>query len=289
MSNYFDKKTSFLEPIVTEYGSGMVMTNVTKTTKTKFVNIDTRFYPQVKSNFTIDLPERISEVTSLTVAHIEVPINFFNISTSLGNNRCIVTDTSTSTLEYITLNDGLYNSSNKFTTSHFTLNSSINITIANNVTSLTNTSTTSTYSINFLNNSSDARSQLGWLLGFRQHAYTLLPGKTITSETFIDYNPIRYIYLIVDEHCNTTATGFLAPLYTSLLNKKILARITLDTNHLFGSILFGNKYNSILCSDIRKYQKTNILRLTTEMVDEWGRHLHFNGLDFSFLLKLEHE
>ena len=43
MSNYFDNKDNFLEPNVTQYGSHMVMTNVHKSSKTKYINIDTRF------------------------------------------------------------------------------------------------------------------------------------------------------------------------------------------------------------------------------------------------------
>ena len=99
MSKYFDNKTSFLEPKVTEYGSSMVMTNVNKITRMKHINIDTRFYTQVKSNFSIDLPERIIDVTSLKVAQIEIPINFFNISTSLGNNQFLLTNLTTSSTE----------------------------------------------------------------------------------------------------------------------------------------------------------------------------------------------
>ena len=39
MSQYFDKSDLFLDPKVKQYGSHMVMSNVHKPTKTKYVNI----------------------------------------------------------------------------------------------------------------------------------------------------------------------------------------------------------------------------------------------------------
>ena len=39
-TQYFDNKTAFLEPTVTQYGSRMVMTNVTKPKKIKYINGD---------------------------------------------------------------------------------------------------------------------------------------------------------------------------------------------------------------------------------------------------------
>ena len=43
MSKYFDQTNMFLEPDVTQHGSHMVMTNVVKPTKTKYLTLDTRF------------------------------------------------------------------------------------------------------------------------------------------------------------------------------------------------------------------------------------------------------
>ena len=50
MSNYFDNKELFLEPKVKQYGSHMVMSNVYKNTKVKYVNIDTKFRDEYNYN-----------------------------------------------------------------------------------------------------------------------------------------------------------------------------------------------------------------------------------------------
>ena len=90
MSQYFDKNNLFLEPKVKQYGSHMVMTNVHKPLKTKYINLDTRFSDDYNdssaTNYNLTLPERINEIKSITVTNMELPMSFYNISSSLGNN-----------------------------------------------------------------------------------------------------------------------------------------------------------------------------------------------------------
>ena len=90
MSQYFDKNNLFLEPKVKQYGSHMVMTNVHKPLKTKYISLDTRFSDDYNdsssTNYNLTLPERINEIKSITVTNIELPMSFYNISSSLGNN-----------------------------------------------------------------------------------------------------------------------------------------------------------------------------------------------------------
>ena len=81
MSQYFDQKNAmFMEPTVTQYGSHMVMTNVSKPTKKQYINIDTRFrddYDPIRpANYNISLPERILEVKTVRVMSVEIPISF---------------------------------------------------------------------------------------------------------------------------------------------------------------------------------------------------------------------
>jgi len=96
MSQYFDKSELFLEPKVKQYGSHMVMSNVHKPTKTKYVNVDTKFSDEYNdfsvANYNITLPERINDVKSLTVTNLELPMSFYNISSALGNNSFQITN-----------------------------------------------------------------------------------------------------------------------------------------------------------------------------------------------------
>jgi hypothetical protein len=112
MSNYFDNKDLFLEPKVSQYGSHMVMTNVYKSSKTKYINIDTRFRDEYNYtetvNYNITLPERINDVKKLRVKSVELPITFYNISSTLGNNYFKLTQVNSQKSAVITLDDGEY-------------------------------------------------------------------------------------------------------------------------------------------------------------------------------------
>lgn len=120
MSQYFDKNNMFLDPKVKQYGSHMVMSNVNKPTKTKYVNVDTKFSDEYNNfsvaNYNITLPERINDVKSLTVATMELPMSFYNISSALGNNSFQITNLEVlTTLPYLTqLSTGSINSDNQF-------------------------------------------------------------------------------------------------------------------------------------------------------------------------------
>ena len=68
MNSYFDQKELFLGPQVNQYGSHMIMTDVKKEKKTKYVNLDTRFRDEYNENFNINynitLDEKIQDVES---------------------------------------------------------------------------------------------------------------------------------------------------------------------------------------------------------------------------------
>ena len=100
----------FLEPKTTQYGSHMVMTNVSKQLKTKFINIDTRFRDEYNylqtANYNITLPQRISDVSKMTLVSIEIPMSFYNISANIGNNCFNFTENGTT--RTITIPDNNY-------------------------------------------------------------------------------------------------------------------------------------------------------------------------------------
>jgi len=120
MSQYFDKSELFLEPKVKQYGSHMVMSNVHKPNKTKYVNVDTKFSDEYNNftvaNYNITLPERINDVKTITVTNMELPMSFYNISSALGNNSFQITNLEVdNTLPYLTqLSTGTINADNKF-------------------------------------------------------------------------------------------------------------------------------------------------------------------------------
>ena len=149
MSNYFDQKTSFMEPIVTQYGSRMVMTNVVKSKIKRYINFDTRFSDNTETEFTFQLPERITNVTQIKIAQIEIPVSFYNISSVLQNNFFVLKNVTTNTLFQIIIPDGNY-TQETFVVKLQSLLTNLTFTIdSNNICSFTNLSTSSSFIVEF--------------------------------------------------------------------------------------------------------------------------------------------
>ena len=314
----------FLAPKTTQYGSHMVMSNVSKPTKTKYINIDTKFRDEYNylqtTDYNITLPERISDVKNLTVSAIELPVTFYNISSSMGNNCFQITDPSNNNAVHLVIvPDGQYNSTSLAAALNAQFNSFINyITetepnegdlrylVSGNYSQFYSNS--ATFIIDFTVNDKgfpdkyNFRYKLGWLLGFRNPTYTIIGTPTnggtgpygqlvYTSEQFIDLTWPRYLYLAIEEYNKGNQNSFISPIASSVINKNIVARISLDNaSHGYGTILPVNKLNGLLVSDKRSYTgKIDLLKLNVKLLSETGNVISLNGYDFSFCLEVEHE
>ncbi len=287
----------------------MLMTNVHKSTKTKYINIDTRFrdeynYSQL-ANYNITIPERVCNVKSMKAVCAEIPISFYNISLALGNSFFKITDT-TNANKIITIPDGQYSTQSQLIAAITTqLNENYsNLSCPLNTTSISTTFTALNSKIITLNFAVNAdgtndkynfKTKLGWLLGFRNPTYIINATTPITyvkSEALIDTNGPRYLYLAIDEFSKGNQSSFIPPLFSSLVNKNIIARIALDKSngHGFGQILPVNNYNGLLTSDLRNYTgKIDLLKLNIQLLNENGNAVNLNGMDFSFCLEIVHE
>ena len=229
-------------------------------------------------------------------------MSFYNISKELGNNYFSIVDNVSGVITTITVTDGQYTST--------TLSNEINFDLSNNgfdgIVSYSGSSETGfsyfsaasgNYSVVFNLDSqnnfekNNFKSKLGWLLGFRNVSYTITTGNSATSEAFIDLNTPKYLYLVVDEHSSGKQNSFVAPLANSTIQKNILARISVDyQTYPFRSNLIANLTGGLLTTDVRSYTgKTDIQRLVIQLINENGKLMNLNGLDFSFCLQLEHE
>jgi hypothetical protein len=301
MSSYFDNKDLFLEPKTTQYGSHMVTTNVHKPSKHKLINIDTRFredYSQLDPvKYNILLPERITDVQSIQVTNIEIPMFLYNISTSLENNCFLVTKRGTSIQRAILIPDGQYTLAllqAALTTAlaPFT-DVGLSVTTTGNKCVF---SSGNNLALNFVVDVSgnprraETKSTLGWILGFRKASYSF-NNTSLTAEGLIDLTGPRYVYLAVDEFTRGNQSSFVSPLQKSLINKNIIARIALDSmKYPYGTIMTANQMTGALISDKRSYTgKIDLLKLNVQLLDEYGRNLNLNAMDFSFCLDVIHE
>ena len=304
MSQYFDNKELFLGASSQQYGSHMVMTNVAKESKMKFINIDTRckddYESVTDSNHNITLPERYTEVRNISVMNAEIPLTYYNISSALGNNAFSANVNGTTTL--VIVPDGEYTEAT-LKTEIDSGTSDLTIVIAKTSLIEHTADITTKLIIDFSVddkgnlNRFGFKSSLGWLLGFRSPTYTfegtMLTAYNISglkSVGIVDLHGPRYLYLVIDEYTSSgNQSSFVSPLPNSLINKNILARISTPTQS-FGSILHANLANGYLMSDVRSYTgKVDIQKLNVQLVNEFGKVINLNGGDFSFCLKIQHE
>jgi hypothetical protein len=279
------------------------------------INIDTRFrenyYTTVSSNFHVDLPLRLTGVVSLQLSALELPNTFYVISQVFGNNFFVLEISGEEPL-IVTIPDGNYdylglqNYINNFLADASGSYSDIRFLADANTPAgsgpqggsgkmiVGSTSGTLNFSINFLTDrygNEDRQTplplKLGWLMGFRDGYYEnteITTASTYVSEGVINLLGPRYIYMVVDDFNNSVLDGFYGAFTSSILNKNILARISLQ-----GSVFnYLSKDNMNLITTPRQYfGPVDIQKLQIQLLDEYGRILNLNNMDYSFCLTFQ--
>ena len=280
----------------------------------KVLTIDTRFrenyYATQSTNFNFFLPINFNDVVQMQLASFEIPTSYYAISKQLGNNffSLIVNDVST----VIEIESGNYTSADIISAINYQISlkqglfSNIVFSLNLQVSSFGdhgprgNTGSGKTYigliygctsvtsiSLNFQldrTGENDLKTPLplkfGWLLGFRNGQY--INNLNYLSEGVLDISGPKYLYLAVDDYNNNVNNNHYSAFNASLLNKNILSRITLNTPTY--NILETN--NSLCCIPREYFGPVNIKNLGIQLLDEYGRIIDLNNMDYSFTLVL---
>ena len=302
MSSYY---YDVLEPSVQQQGSHMVMKGVSKPLKEKIVNIDTKYRTDYdyKSYASANMVfgEKLSEVRSMEVVSIDIPMTFYNIFENndcqqTGNNYLRIKNGGTSKILTLTPN---YYTNASFVTEintqlqNVSLSADISYSVVNNKSFFK--SKTTTYSlatnVDMCGNVYEMNNQnnLGWVLGFRDTSYNLTTAG-LTSECNLNLRNPRHLFLALNEFSQGNSNSFVSPLEKTNQNKNIIAKICIPSTATFGDTLCVNKANGLLVSEVRKYlEKVNIQRMNLQLLDDAGRVINLNGADFSVCLRLVHE
>jgi len=293
-----------------EFYSGII-NPIKKRTIKKVLNIDTRFrdnyYSSSSSNFNITLPINFTNVLQMQLNAIELPTTVYTISKQYGNNFfTIIVD---GNQQVVTIPDGNYDRTtimnainNELTNlggSIASISFTCNYTVS--TTGVTGSGQTlvgfninpipigSTLELNFQfdrfgvdDRNTPLPLKLGWILGFRNGNY--INNLNYVSEGIVDLTGPKYCYLVVDDYNNNVVNSFYSAFNSSLLNKNILARVAmLGTSQL--SILDQNNLSNITVP--REYfGPINIQNINIQLLDEYGRILDLNNMDYSFCLTL---
>jgi hypothetical protein len=314
--------TFIIEKPVTPYGQSQpseffqgTINPLNKRTLRQNINIDTRFrenyYTTMATNFHLDLPMRLTQVVSLQLSALEMPTTFYAVSGVFGNNFFVIQIDGQDPL-VVTVPDGNYNYLslqtyiNQFLSTQ-TLNvayqtiqflSDINTPggtgsggTGKMVVAYDSTATPPliNFSISFQTDrygNEDRQTplplKLGWLMGFRAGYYE--NNTAYVSEGVIDLTGPKYIYLVIDDFNNSVNDGFYGAFTSSILNKNILARISLQ-----GSVFSTfTQNNLLLVTTSRQYfGPVDIQKIQVQLLDEYGRILNLNNMDYSFCLTFQ--
>ena len=294
----------YLSSFPSEFFPG-VINPLKKRTIKKNLNIDTRFrdnyYNSPSTNFNLILPINMDNVLQMQLNAIELPTTFYVISKQYGNNffQINVNDNTTiiniqdgnysptSIMTYI--NTQLSNAGNPYSYVSFNINifdpqtgSAQTVISPNGTGAVTKLEVYYNLSKNgFDDNNTPLPLKFGWLLGFRNGIYS--GNLNYVSEGVIDITGPKYLYLVIDDYNNNVNNSFYSAFNSSILNKNILARISMQSGPF--NILEQNNLN-IVTNPREYFGPVNIQNMNIQLLDEYGRIVNLNNMDYSFCLSL---
>lgn len=295
-------KSAFANSYPSEFYPGVINPLKKRTTRQN-LNIDTRFrdnyYGSSSSNFHFDLPIKFSDVMQVQLSAFEMPFTYYNISKQMGNNFFSITlDSSPNVPVIITVPDGNYTPAALVAyLNNFVIATSIsgiqfiyNIDASGNGSGQLVVGTTGagigTFTLTFnsdiygnLDTINPLPLKLGWMLGFRNGSYS--GTNNYVGEGLVDLAGQKYLYLVVDDYNNNVNNSFYSAFNSSILNKNILARISFQPSP-FGSVAQNNL--ALITTPRQYFGPVDIQKLKIQLLDEYGRVIEMNNMDYSFCL-----
>jgi hypothetical protein len=300
------KDKPYLSSFPSEFFPG-VINPIKKRTVKKNLNIDSRFrenyFNSVSTNFNFTLPTNFNDVIQMQLSAIELPTTYYVVSKQFGNNFFNITVNTLTTV--INIPDGNYDQN--------TIMDAINNQLLlagtpfnkiNFIVNLTNKTTgscqtlvgflndvdlsNSTFELNFQADKTgiDDRNtplplKFGWILGFRNGIY--VNNLNYVSEGVVDISGPKYLFLVVDDYNNNVNNNFYSAFNSSILNKNILARVSLQSNAFSN---FEQNNLNIITTPREYFGPVNIQTINIQLLDEYGRIVDLNNMDFSFCVTL---
>ena len=322
-SNFLIQKpnTPFSQSFPSEFYPGTI-NPLKKRSLRQYLNIDTRFrdnyYSTSSTNFHLDLPIKFSDITTMQLTAFEIPNSYYYISDKLGNNFFTITIEDTGVSEVFFIPNGNYTAAgivnylNHYVSASasgplggvagfqdlvFSENTDVGTGTggigsgsAQMVVGIQNGAALFNFTLNFQANSfgeEDTSTPLplkfGWLIGFRNGIYT--SNSSYVSEAVIDLKGFKYMFLVVDDYNNNVNNSFYSAFNSSVLNKNILARISLQNTSFFDTAAQNNL--SLVTTARQYFGPVDIQKLGIQLLDEYGRVVDLNNMDFSFCLTLQ--
>lgn len=315
---------TFLYTDNSEYYDGKI-NPLNKRIITNYLLIDSKFRENYEtttsSNFMVNLPTKLTHVVSMQLSSFEIPVTFYGISATYGNNvfQIVVNytnnDVETSETKTIVVPDGNYNpfvfiqTINNLISARDDNGYLVNVEdifgyIVASVdltddysgnghvtfeTSGSKANLITSFELKFIKpfNCNDTKlplsSRIGYNFGFTKEEY--IGEKKYISEMIIEPATIRYFYLSIDDYNNNVNNQFI-PVYknSTTLNSSIIAKISVKGSYF--SLIMENDLN--ITTEPRVYfGPVNLQKMTITLLDDHGRILDMTQGNFSFTLLIK--
>ena len=270
----------------------------------KSINIDTRFrenyYHTQSTDVHITLPIKYTNVIQISMAALELPKTYFAVSHHLGNSNFTIEDDDENS-HHFTIPDGNYTA---FEIAQACTSVANGLDITFSIDPITGRTLVqhddpADFKLKFDVNqtgveddSEPIQLKLGWILGFRLAQYK--DNDEYVSEGICDPSGPRYIFLVVDDYNNNVNNYFSSAFASSLLSPNILARIDTSAADVTNDPLqptiniIHRSYVSTSLNTTRNYfGPIDIQKLHIQLLDEYGRVLNLNNMDYSVVLRFD--
>jgi len=290
----------------------------------KYITIDSRFRDNTctkSSDFSIQLPTTMNKVVSMQLTALEMPITFYGISASYGNNylyltasQQTVTDGPITSYEIVVIvPDGNYTAADLIGTINGLLgaqNNTVNPSLTTDIFSCVQLTlditekgsgsgkvtltlnygmdiafTVTCLGLNFGKNiqGENDNADITTKIGWNLgFIHKMYSGATCyTANAPINPASMRYVYLSIGDYQRNVNKLFMTAYHHTNLNDDTLARISLKTGAF--SMLMENDFH--LVTEPRIYfGPVDISKLRIQLFDDHGRPLNTNQTDYSFVL-----
>ena len=126
----------------------------------------------------------------------------------------------------------------------------------------------------------------GWVLGFRYGQYKNIT-EYLMSEGLFDAGGDRYLYFCLDDFNKNVSRANIVQFQDSDMRDDVLAKIYL-LDGKFAINVDNSLENENNHGKIREYfGPVNIRKIAIKLLDEYGRLINLNNMDFSYTLEVE--
>lgn len=262
------------------------------------------YYNSSASNYSYSLPEPINNVLSMKLSSISIPNTWYVFSHELNNNHFIIELSGGCfgfSIHQIVIPDGNYDDTalENFLNNTYFYNSGttsalkyIKFTILNN--SLKSVfefidSAPDDLIMNILFVDDDTINIMynaGWILGFRYGKYLNIV-KTLMSEGLYDAGGDRYLYFCLKDYNNNVSNNNIVFFDDSTMRDDILAKIYLLDGKFAVNV---DTEQDDCCNHVktrRYFGPIDLNKVHVKLIDQYGRQINLNNMDYSFSLELE--